>query len=1035
MPIAAKALAGKCLQIRLLGELQLCRAGAPLALPASRKTRALLAYLAVSAKRQLRSELCTLFWEDAADPRSSLRWSLTQLRHALGEQDSEMIHADRDAVELRGAMAISDLARLAPLTRGGLAGASRAVLLEAGALFRGEFLEGLELPSCYAYHEWCMAEREAASRSHELILEALVAAPCDGPRQALVHARALAAHNPLNEHGHIALMKALGALGRRRDALAQYRQCCRIFERELGLAPPAALEAARASLGSAREAGSDDGGAGLVESDSGEIASRERAPLIGRAEEVAQLARSVELAVSRKGSEVVLVTGAPGIGKSRLLDELERCIQAVGGRCLRGRAFEAEMLRPFGFWIDALRGLSEGDLPPAIHAALVPLMRAGAGEVVAGDRDSLFDAVANGLSNLSGAGPVAVLVDDLHWIEASSAALLHYAMRELAEKPVLFALGGRAGELEDNAAAQRLLAALAKSRRLRRIALLPLLDDEARALVASVAQDVDAAPIVARAQGNPLILLELARSYDAAGASSGLLEHILDTRLARLSPDAGELLDWASAFGQVFPLEGLVAAHGDEPGAAGRRLAELERHALIRAAGDTSYEFSHDLIQQAAYSRISQPRRRLIHKSIASVLSREMAVRPEICSELAYHAALGGQYELATRASVAAGEHGLRVYANREAVETARRGLRHAARIPAKSVRAGLEMALLRIQVLASSGQSLSRLRPGASEITAVIDAARSARLHTEVAQGYYLLSVVYQEAGRLDAAQQATLQAAKAAKMSDALGRVRQLANSARCLVELGREIPRARELLAEARSLAEAAGVHEIEVRWCMGLLHNWDGHLDLAAREIDAAIELATEAEDWWRQCKCLAWVAIIDLERQLPKQAIVRATALKLAASQLGEAADEPLAQAIEALARQMSGEETEQLGAAIEKLRLADDKSRLAYVLNLAAASRLELRQFNAAGAIAADALVMAEAIGDANESILAHATLAQVAAAMGDSGRTKAALEKLRPVIETPDAFSARAVQAVNAVCAATAGAGPVSAANSGRAQ
>lgn len=1025
MPAAAKALSPLRLQIHLLGELQVCRADERLVLPASRKTRALLAYLAVTARRHLRSELCGLFWEDAADPRAGLRWSLTQIRRALGAHDSKLIRADRDSVEMRGDMAVTDHARLERLTHppgGGIAGATHDALVEASRLFRGEFLEGLDLPACYTFHEWCMAEREAASRSHEQILVALVERHGDSHDQALVHARALTAHNPLNERGHIRLVSVLGALGRRHEALAQYEQCRRIFERELGLGPPAGLDQARAKLlGMASAAASDDNAACVADPATNAVAGRAQTRLVGRDEEVAQLKRSIALAMTGGGKDVLLVSGVPGIGKSRLLDEFENQMAAAGGRILRGRAFEAEMVRPFGFWIDALRSLRNSDLPEAMHAALLPLTQAGAVEQLAVDRNALFDAVLDALSHLAKSGPVAVLVDDLHWIEASSAALLHYAIRKLAGTAVLFALTGRTGELEDNASAQNLIAALAKSRQVRRIALGPLNDGEARTLVGCVSSVGDPGHIVARAQGNPLILLELARSKDATGESAGLLDHILETRLSRLSPSAGELLDWASAFGRAFPLDVLIAAHGAGPGAAGQHLSELERHDLIRAIDDVRYEFSHDLIQQAAYNRVSQPRRRLMHKSIANALSGEMDARPERFGEAAYHAGLGGQHELAARASARAGEHGLRVFANREAAEVARRGLRHAARISDKAVRARTNMALLRIQVLAASGLQLARLRPGADAIVKAIEEARASRLHVEVAQGYYLLSVLHQEAGNLGAAQQATLRAAEASDMSDALGRARQLANSARCLVELGRDVAHARSLVEEARTLAEAAGIHEIEVRWCIGLLHHWDGHLDLAVREIDAAIELAIKAEDRWRQSKCLASVAMIELERRRPKQALERASALTVAASQLGEGAEAPLAQAIEALARLMSEEEEAGLEAAIEKLRVADDKSRLACVLNLAASIRLDRGKFAMAAAIATDALAMAESIGESNESALAHATLVQAAVAQGDPAGALVAFEKVRPVLEAPGAFSAKAASAALAASVCTA--------------
>jgi DNA-binding SARP family transcriptional activator/tetratricopeptide (TPR) repeat protein len=1040
LPTAARTVPSPALQLDLLGELQLCRSSGAVVLPASRKTRALLAYLAATAKRHLRSELCCLFWEDAADPRAGLRWSLTQIRHALGDPHSHLVHADRDSVTLRTGPLRTDLARLAALVSGpDVTSVSREALIEASALFRGEFLEGLDMPSCYAFHEWCMSEREAASARRERILEALVDRLADRPEQALVHARALAALNPLNENTHIQLMRVLGTLGRRDDAMAQYAQCCRIFDRELGLAPPAGIERARAELDklcaergkpvahngasvpTTRPAAPAPVPSGVPSEVASSAPGRARAPLIGRDGELAQLAACVDQAIAGNAPDVLLIDGVPGIGKSRLLDELAHRFDATGGRCLRGRAFEAEMLRPFGFWRDALRELGDGALPADTAQALRPLLRADAGGDNPGDRDSLFEAVAAALLHIAGPAPLAVLVDDLHWIEASSAALLHYVMRRLSGTAVLFALTGRTGELEDNAAAQGLIAELTRTRRLRRVALAPLADVDARALLLSVAPGVDVECTVEQARGNPLMLVELARSQGAAGASAGLLERILVTRLSRLSPGAGELLDWASVFGATVPLDVLVTVSGETPGRVGKQLSELERHGLICAAGDAGYTFSHDLIQQAAYSRVSFPRRRLMHKSIANVMSPEMQTRPQTCGEVAHHARLGGQHLLAAQASAGAGEQGLRMCANREAAEAARRGLRQTARVSDQAMRARLGMALLRIQVLATSGQPNDSLRPAVAAIHQAIEAARTSRLHTEVAQGYYLLSMVHQEAGELDAAQQATLRAADATTRSQGLERARQLANSARCLVELGRDIPRARTLIAEARTLAEAAGLHEIEVRWCSGLLYHWDGDHVMAAQEIDAAVELASAAEDHWRHCKCLAWAAVIELERCRPAQAQVRAQALQRAASRLGEGADAPLADTVDALARRMAGESAAPLDAAIDRLRKADDKSRLAWALNQAASFELANAHLEEAGTWAEHALATAEAIGEVNESIVAHVTLMRVASARGDSARAQAQKEHLRPARESPAGFSARAIRAAQVTAAASA--------------
>ncbi len=999
------------LQIQVLGELRVETAAGPLPLPASRKTRALLAYLAINPRRHLRSELGGLFWEDAADPRAGLRWSLTQLRHAMGEPHGIALTADRDSVSLKAQCIDTDLSQVARLIKAGIAASAstpRDRLLQATGLFRGELLDGLDMPACYAYHEWCMAEREAASKVHEQILAALIEACRDDPESALAHARTLTGKNPLSETGHVQLMGLLQALGRPREALAQYERCCRIFERELGLGPPPALERARAALSTAMIRSRDRD---VVSAPAPAAPVTSSAPvqvpalLVGRQVEMSRWQQTIEAGISGRAADVLLVSGVPGIGKTRLLDEFERQVAAQGGRALRGRAFEAETVRPFGYWIDALRCLQGGELPPPLREPLHRLSQPGSTEALARDRDSLFDAVVDALTHLAQSGPLAVLVDDLHWIEESSAALLHYAIRSVRTSSILFALTGRIGELEDNACAQRLLAALAQSRRLDRLALAPLADDDATALVRQVAPAIDQDQVVAQAQGNPLLLVELCRSQDAGGDDSGLLERILQTRLCRLSQGAGELVQWASALGRRFSLESMIAAQAAEPGPVQRQLSELERHNLIVPIGDAGYQFSHDLFQEAAYSRISQPRRRLMHRSIAVALCREMHTRPETCSEVAHHAGLGGQHELAAKACVLAGEHGLRFFAGREAAEVARRGLRHCAQIAQRATRASMEMPLLRIQVLAASMLQLDRLRPAAAAINHAIDDANISRLHDQVALGYHLLSIVHQETGNPDEAQQATLRAAKSTEKTDALTQARQLANSARCLVELGREIAQARKLVAKAGRLADAAGVQETELRWCLGLLYRWDGQPDLALREFDTAIALADEGEDRWRHCKCLGWAALIELERGRPARAVVRARKLQQLASRLGEEADEPFAQAVEALGLQMreakgskptAPDSVDAVSLAIGRLRIADDKSRLASVFNIAASIQFTRANFRQAGAFASDALATADSIGEVNESLLAHSMLAQVAVALGDRERARLQLDQAR---------------------------------------
>src|SRR5712692_10466262 len=84
------------LEIRLLGKLDVLRDGRPLPLPPSKKTRALLAYLATSARPQMRAHLCELLWDGPDDPRAALRWSLTKIRPLLDEEGATRLVADHE---------------------------------------------------------------------------------------------------------------------------------------------------------------------------------------------------------------------------------------------------------------------------------------------------------------------------------------------------------------------------------------------------------------------------------------------------------------------------------------------------------------------------------------------------------------------------------------------------------------------------------------------------------------------------------------------------------------------------------------------------------------------------------------------------------------------------------------------------------------------------------------------------------------------------------------------------------------------------
>ena len=210
------------LELRLLGELEVRRDGRPQVLPASKRSRALLGYLAATAKPHLRSHLCDLLWSSPGDPRAALRWSLAKIRPLFEPDEAACLVTDREHVALEPGGLTLDLALAGACL---LETASVDDLAQAASLFRGEFLDGLELPDCHRYHQWCAAERERWRGRRADLLRTLVARTSGEPERALAHARAWVGVDPLAEEAHVEVMRLLAALGRTREALKQYDAC------------------------------------------------------------------------------------------------------------------------------------------------------------------------------------------------------------------------------------------------------------------------------------------------------------------------------------------------------------------------------------------------------------------------------------------------------------------------------------------------------------------------------------------------------------------------------------------------------------------------------------------------------------------------------------------------------------------------------------------------------------------------------------------------------------------------------------------
>ncbi|MEV0583642.1 BTAD domain-containing putative transcriptional regulator [Nonomuraea sp. NPDC050310] len=228
-------------RIRLLGPPAIERDGAPARPPRGRKSWALLAYLVLTDRPPGRRHLAELLFGDADDPLAALRWTLAELRRALGPAAS--LGGDPLVASFPADIEVDVLLL-------GRDPADPAALLELG----GELLEGVQLASSPAFDSWLLVERHRVSAVVEARLRqaayALLAA--GRAREAVPYASRAVARNPLEEGNHELLVRSLALAGDRAAAARQVAVCEDLLRNELGLAvSPALREAASAGPGRA----------------------------------------------------------------------------------------------------------------------------------------------------------------------------------------------------------------------------------------------------------------------------------------------------------------------------------------------------------------------------------------------------------------------------------------------------------------------------------------------------------------------------------------------------------------------------------------------------------------------------------------------------------------------------------------------------------------------------------------------------------------------------------------------------------------
>lgn len=218
------------LHVSLLGPLAIRRAGVALPQPASRKLRALIAYLALAPHALARSRLCELLWDVPNDPRGELRWCLSKARSLLDEPGRRRIETAQDRVRLDLGDCYVDAVDIGNAMQQGVDKLSTERLRALATLFVGDFLDGLELDRSPAFTSWLTAQRRRFRACHAAVLEHLVARLPLGLEESFACLDKWLQLAPFDAHAHTLVLQALGSRGRWREGEEHLAAAVRAFE-------------------------------------------------------------------------------------------------------------------------------------------------------------------------------------------------------------------------------------------------------------------------------------------------------------------------------------------------------------------------------------------------------------------------------------------------------------------------------------------------------------------------------------------------------------------------------------------------------------------------------------------------------------------------------------------------------------------------------------------------------------------------------------------------------------------------------------
>jgi predicted ATPase len=610
-------------------------------------------------------------------------------------------------------------------------------------------------------------------------------------------------------------------------------------------------------------------------------------PLVGRDQEIGQLMQYLHSALDGNGA-AVFISGEAGIGKTRLVNEFLTLVKKEGAGIFAGWCLSEANIPYFPFreafksYISAISdektksavskqlrttGWFEQEFaqkPEKHEPYLTPQI----------ERDRTFETTARVLIQLSAQKPLVLFVDDLHWADPLSLALLHYLSRECRKSRLLIIGTYRLEELahtegEEHHPLEEAMFVMSRDDLLTKMKLPPLKRHDFPELLksmfrSSLSREFEE-KLFEETEGNPLFVVEMLNMLVSEGCLSEKDGHwiltapvekigipskvyeVIDRRIRRLDHEKRKLLEIAAVCGQSFTPAILSSALSVDLTDVWQMLVELEQqHRLIRSI-DSEFEFTHHKIREVIYGNLPNELRRIHHLKIARCLEQALTkqITDGYMADMALHSIEGGAPEKAFEYLIRLGEKAVQMAASEQAIDYVNKALEATQETP--SLATGTHLAKI-YKHRGTAWLQLEQRKKAIDDFSLMLQNATGLNDELLITEAHHLLGSTYQPYfGEMDEAMH---------HLTTAVEMARKICNKpleAKILTEIGYALfwsletrDESRRRFEESSKICKEVGDKVTEagnLLW-LGMHYNWNGEFSQAKENIHKAIVLAEE-----------------------------------------------------------------------------------------------------------------------------------------------------------------------------------------------